>query len=118
MGPVAQHTARAGFAANLLAAGGVDTVQAGPTSTAEDVVKAYRALDPMPPVVCLAGTDAAYAEWGAELAAELREAGASYLVLAGKPGDKTVPVGKVDDSCAMGVDALAFLGRVRKELAR
>ncbi|WP_148571169.1 methylmalonyl-CoA mutase family protein [Nocardioides caldifontis] len=118
MGPVAHHTARAGFAANLLAAGGVDTVQAGATNSVEEVVSAYRSSEPMSPVVCLAGTDQAYAEWGSELAAELREAGASYVVLAGKPGDRTVPVGKVDDSCAMGVDALAFLGRVRKELAK
>ena len=68
------------------------------------------------PVVCLAGTDAAYAEWGADLVAALRAAGASYVVLAGKPGEKTVT--DVDDSCAMGVDALGFLGRIREELSR
>ena len=66
--------------------------------------------------MCLAGTDAAYAEWGADLVAALRAAGASYVVLAGKPGERTVT--DVDDSCAMGVDALGFLGRIREELAR
>ncbi len=118
MGPVAKHTARASFAANLLAAGGVHTVPAGATANAEDVVTAYRAVDPPTPVVCLAGTDQAYAKWGADLVAELREAGAEYVVLAGKPGDATVPGDRVDDSCARGVDALAFLGRVRSVLAR
>ena len=112
MGPVSAHTARATFATNLFAAGGVGVEAAGATDSVEAVTAAYAGQ----PVVCLAGTDAAYAEWGADLVAALRAAGASYVVLAGKPGEKTVT--DVDDSCAMGVDALGFLGRVREELAR
>ncbi|GAA5115437.1 methylmalonyl-CoA mutase family protein [Alloalcanivorax gelatiniphagus] len=112
MGPVAAHTARATFASNLLAAGGVAVEAAGPTSDVVSVVDTYAGQ----PVVCLAGTDAAYAEWGAELVAALRAAGASYVVLAGRPGERTVT--DVDDSCALGVDALGFLGRVREELGR
>jgi methylmalonyl-CoA mutase len=122
LGPVAQHTARATFAANLLAAGGVDTLAAGATSGVDDVVAAYREAvggaaapgDGGVPVVCLAGTDAAYAEWGAPLVAALREAGARHVILAGRPRDGLA----VDDSCAVGVDALAFLARVREELSR
>jgi methylmalonyl-CoA mutase len=112
MGTVAQHTARATFAGNLLAAGGVDTVPAGPTSNPDEVLAAYDGQ----PVVCLAGADKTYSDWGTKLAKKLREAGARYVVLAGKPGDKTVKPELVDDHCAMGVDALAFLYRVRKEL--
>ena len=112
MGPVAAHTARATFATNLFAAGGVAVEAAGPTDGVEAVTAAYAGQ----PVVCLAGTDAAYAEWGADLVAALRAAGASYVVLAGKPGERTVS--DVDDSCAMGVDALAFLARIREELSR
>ena len=112
MGPVSAHTARATFATNLFAAGGVGVEAAGATDSVEAVTAAYAGQ----PVVCLAGTDAAYADWGADLVAALRAAGASYVVLAGKPGEKTVT--DVDDSCAMGVDALGFLGRVREELAR
>ncbi|HEX5917717.1 MAG TPA: methylmalonyl-CoA mutase family protein [Nocardioides sp.] len=112
MGPIAAHTARATFATNLLAAGGVAVEVAGPTADVAEVTAAYAGQ----PVVCLAGTDAAYAEWGAELVAALRTAGASYVVLAGKPGERTVT--EVDDSCAMGVDALAFLARIREELSR
>lgn len=112
MGPVAAHTARATFATNLFAAGGVAVEAAGATEGTESVLAAYAGQ----PVVCLAGTDAAYAEWGGELVAALREAGATYVVLAGKPGEKTVT--DVDDSCAMGVDALAFLGRIREELSK
>ncbi|MBC2933744.1 methylmalonyl-CoA mutase family protein [Nocardioides sp. zg-1228] len=112
MGPVAAHTARATFATNLLAAGGVAVEAAGPTDGVDAVVAAYSGQR----VVCLAGTDAAYAEWGADLVAALRAAGASYVVLAGTPGERTVT--DVDDSCAMGVDALGFLAHIREELAR
>jgi methylmalonyl-CoA mutase len=107
MGPVAAHTARASFAANLLAAGGVETVTAGPTKDVAGVLAGYDGEA----VACLCGTDRAYAEWGADLAAALRQAGATYVVVAGKPGD--LPV---DDSAALGDDALAFLGRARAQL--
>ena len=112
MGTVAQHTTRATFADNLLAAGGVPTVAAGPTNNPDEVLAAYDGQ----PVVCLAGADATYAEWGNELARKLRDAGARYVVLAGKPGDRTVKPELVDDHCALGIDALAFLRRVRQEL--
>ncbi len=114
MGPIAQHTARATFAANLLAAGGVDTVGAGATESADDLVGAL--VQHETTVVCLAGTDQAYAEWGKQAIAALREAGASYVILAGRPGESTVD--GVDDSCAVGVDAVDFLTRVRKELSK
>ena len=59
----------------------------------------------------VAGADDAYAAWGADAAAALREAGASYVIIAGKPVDFA------DDNAAMGVDALAFLTRTREALA-
>jgi methylmalonyl-CoA mutase len=108
MGSVAAHTARATFASNLFAAGGVAVESAGATATTADVLKTYAGQ----PVVCLAGTDAAYAEWGADLVAALREAGARWVILAGKRNHI-----EVDDSCAVGVDALAFLNRTREKLA-
>jgi methylmalonyl-CoA mutase len=112
LGPIAAHTARATFATNLFAAGGVAVDLAGPTEAPEDLAGAYAGQR----VVCLAGTDQAYADWGAAAVEALRGAGAAYVVLAGKPGEATVT--DVDDSCAMGVDALAFLTRIREELGR
>ncbi|WKN47733.1 methylmalonyl-CoA mutase family protein [Nocardioides sp. Arc9.136] len=110
MGTVAAHTARATFATNLLAAGGIAVEVAGPTAGVEEVVAAYIRGD-RSPVVCLAGSDAAYDEWADALVPALREAGAGHVVVAGKPRDG------VDDSCAMGVDALAFLTRTREHLS-
>jgi len=106
MGTVAAHTARATFASNLLAAGGVAVDVAGPTETAGDLVAAYDGQG----VVCLAGSDGAYEAWGEEAVTALREAGATWVVIAGKPVDHA------DDSCALGVDALAFLTRTREKL--
>jgi methylmalonyl-CoA mutase len=96
LGTVAAHTARASFATNLLAAGGVRV------ETGEHAGQ---------PVVCVAGTDAAYDEAGAETAAALRAGGAKRVIVAGRPRDWA------DDSCAMGVDAVAFLTRTREALA-
>lgn len=109
MGTVAAHTARATFVSNLLAAGGIGVVNPGRCDDVAAVLAAYRGPDGGQQVVCLAGADSAYAEWGAPLVAELRAAGARHVILAGRPVEG-VPV---DDSCAMGLDALDFLNRTR-----
>ena len=116
MGTVAAHTARATFASNLFAAGGVAVVNPGRLDDLDAVLAAYTGPDGGQPVVCLTGSDAAYAAWGADLVAALRSAGARHVILAGKPGDDTVAADLVDDSCAMGLDALAFLHRTRQVL--
>ncbi|USQ81128.1 methylmalonyl-CoA mutase subunit beta [Ornithinimicrobium faecis] len=109
MGTVAQHTARATFLTNLLTAGGITARTVGATSGVEEVLAAYNSEA----VVALAGTDKVYAEWGPDLVAALREAGAQHVVLAGRPVEGL----DVDDNAAMGLDALAFLHRTRERLA-
>ncbi|MET0446985.1 MAG: methylmalonyl-CoA mutase family protein, partial [Aeromicrobium sp.] len=109
LGTVAAYTARATFAANLFAAGGIDTVVAGPTEGVDDVLAAYDEAG-KPSVVCLVGNDRTYEAWGSDVVAALRDAGATHVVLAGKAA-----VG-ADTTIAMGVDALAFLRSIREEL--
>jgi len=111
LGSVAQHTARATFLTNLLAAGGVDATVAGATADVAQVLAAYDKAG-QPAVVALAGPDDLYAERGAETIEALRGAGARHVILAGRQRDL-----KVDDSAAMGVDALEFLHRTREALA-
>ncbi|NPC99052.1 methylmalonyl-CoA mutase family protein [Nocardioides sp. zg-DK7169] len=111
LGTVASHTARATFASNLFAAGGIAVEIAGPTADPEALAAAYSASSGSP-VVCLAGSDATYAEWAPAAIEALRAAGATRVLIAGKPID-----GLTDDSCAVGVDALAFLTRTREALA-
>jgi methylmalonyl-CoA mutase len=112
LGPVAEHTARAGFAANLLAAGGVAVDTAGATSGVGDLTAAYDGQ----PVVCLAGTDAAYAEWGSAAAAELRDAGAARVVVVSTGSTGGGDLTWADDVFRDGDDAVAFLTRTRESL--
>ena len=100
LGPLAAYTARAGFARNLLHAGGIDAVDAGPTETAEEVAKAY----PGSPVAVLCSTDALYTERGEATVAALREAGARYVLVAGK-----ADVPGIDGQLYAGGDALAVI---------
>ncbi|KAA1427225.1 methylmalonyl-CoA mutase family protein [Nocardioides antri] len=110
LGTIAQHTARATFAANLFAAGGIPVEVAGPTSGVDELLAAYDGQR----VVCLAGTDAAYEEWGAAAVEALRGAGAQHVIIAGKPDAVEA---EVDDAAALGVDALAFLTATREKLS-
>jgi methylmalonyl-CoA mutase len=112
LGPVAAHAARAGFAANLFAAGGIDTVTAGATTGVEDVVGAFTAAGAT--VACLAGSDPAYGEIGAAVIAALRGAGARHVVLAGRPRGELADL--VDDNVAVGDDVVEFLRRTRAQL--
>lgn len=109
MGPVAAHTGRATFMTNLFAAGGISIVDAGATTDADDLTSHY---DPaVTPVVCLAGADTSYAEWGIAAAQALREKGAKTVLLAGKPSPEIAE--HIDHSVALGADIIAFLNKVR-----
>ena len=109
LGPLATYTARASFARNLLAAGGVDAVEAGPTESAQEVVDAYAGSGT--PVVCLCSSDRTYGERAAETAAALRRAGAEFVLLAGKR-----PADGVDEYLFDGCDALGTLRDVHGRL--
>jgi methylmalonyl-CoA mutase len=110
LGTVAQHTARATFATNLFAAGGIAVEVAGPTSGVDELLASYDGQ----PVVCLAGNDAAYGEWSAAAIEALRGAGARHVIIAGNPDAVDADV---DDAVALGVDALAFLTATREKLS-
>ncbi len=110
LGPLAAHTARAGFARNLLHAGGVETVAAGPTDTVEEVVAAFRASGA--PVAVLCSTDAVYRERAAATAAALRGAGATRVLLAGRPDAGADWAGGIDGQLHAGSDALAVIEEV------
>ncbi|AKU16565.1 methylmalonyl-CoA mutase family protein [Luteipulveratus mongoliensis] len=113
MGPVAEHTARASFATNLLTAGGVRCESAGATAGPADVVPLL-AKSGTAAVVVLAGSDAQYASDGAAYIEALRQAGAEWVVLAGKPSPEMAPL--VDDHIATGQDAIDVLQRLRARL--
>ncbi|WP_086660928.1 methylmalonyl-CoA mutase family protein [Lentzea kentuckyensis] len=102
LGPVAAHTARATFAANLFNAGGFATPNAGPTRTADDVAAKFRESGAKIAVVC--GSDSSYAELAGPTVEALREAGAERVLLAGKKSDA-----QVDGFVHLGCPALEIL---------
>ncbi|WP_169946096.1 methylmalonyl-CoA mutase subunit beta [Microbispora sp. H11081] len=109
IGPVAAHTARAAFAANLFAAGGVATVTSGPGTDPAAIAAAFR--DCGTPVACLCSGDRLYGEHAAAVAAALREAGARTIWLAGKGEYEGV-----DATLYAGCDALGVLRRTFDDL--
>jgi methylmalonyl-CoA mutase len=88
-----------------LHAGGIETVDAGPTSDDAEVVAAFRAADT--PVAVLCSSDAVYAERAEAVVAALRAAGARQVLLAG-----TTLVAGLDGHLAAGDDALAAYAAV------
>ncbi|GLW23089.1 methylmalonyl-CoA mutase [Microbispora triticiradicis] len=102
IGPIAAHTARATFAANLFAAGGIATVAGGPGTDPAAIAAAFR--ESGAPVACLCSSDRLYGEHAAAVAAALREAGAQKVWLAGKGEYEGV-----DANVYAGCDALGVL---------
>ena len=102
LGPLAGYSTRASFARNLLAAGGIAAVEAGPTESAEEVAAAWE--QSRVPVAVLCSSDGLYAERGEATAAALRAAGARRILVAGR-----VDVPGIDGQLYAGCDALAVI---------
>lgn len=109
IGPVAAHTARASFAANLFHAGGFATETAGPGADPEQIATAFAVSGAA--VACLCSSDKLYAQHAQAVAAALRKAGARRIWLAGKGDHEGV------DACLYaGCDALAVLRQTFEDL--
>ncbi|MGW7547638.1 methylmalonyl-CoA mutase family protein [Streptomyces sp. NPDC054770] len=92
LGPAAAYTARAGFAANLFQAGGIEPVTEG----------GFEESGATEAVLC--SSDALYAEQAEQTAESLKAAGARHVVLAGR-GE----FAGVDSYVFAGCDAVAVL---------
>lgn len=113
LGPIADFTARAGFARNLFEAGGLaapghDGFAKNDTTDISALVAAYQASGAK--LACLCGSDAAYAAEGIAAAQALATAGATVW-LAGRPGDleATLNNAGVTSFIQAGGDAIAAL---------
>jgi methylmalonyl-CoA mutase len=100
IGPVASYTARVGFASNLFQAAGIVPVVG--SGTPDDMVDEFIASGT--PVVCLCSSDRVYEETAGWVAKALREAGAEFVWLAGRPGDRE------DADRASGIDGYLYGG--------
>ena len=106
LGPSAAHAARASFAGNLLAAGGIATVPVDPLSAAG-----------VRPVAFLCGSDPAYATDGAATIARLMAAGCRRLWVVGRPPNAAELAAAGADGCVgVGTDAVALLETIHEVL--
>ena len=110
LGPLAVHSARSTFATNLLAAGGIGAIAGDGYDTPAEAATAWAASAPPVAVVC--SSDELYQEQAAATVAALKEAGCSYVLLAGRPDDRW----GADGYLYLGCDALAALQAVHQGL--
>jgi len=111
LGPVATHTARAGFAKNLFEVGGIRALPNEGFASAAEAAAGWRASSSRLAVIC--SSDAVYGEIGEATARALKDAGAERVYLAGNPGEarQALEAAGVDEFVAMGCDVLDVLGR-------
>ncbi|MDP9091506.1 MAG: methylmalonyl-CoA mutase subunit beta [Actinomycetota bacterium] len=109
LGPPSASSPRVSFASNLFQAAGIEAV-AG-SGTPDDVVAEFQASGTN--VVCLCSSERVYADTAGWVAKALREAGAEFVWLAGKPGEReeSERASGIDGYVFSGCDALAALSR-------
>lgn len=110
LGPLAEHTARADFARNLFAAGGIEAKAAPvPPQSNSELAAAFRASGCQIAVLC--GSDKRYPDEASGAATALKDAGAVALWLAGKHEEDGV-----DRHVFMGADVVHELTVALAEL--
>ncbi len=110
IGEMASFTPRANFAANIYAAGGLHAVSGDGGTDAQAIAEAFKKSNAKIAVICASDDD--YEGHAAEVAAALKQAGATHIALAGKPRD----IVEVDSYCFAGCAALSFLQEVHQTL--
>ncbi len=110
LGPMAVHTARSSFAANLLAAGGIGVVSSEGFVSAQEAAQSWADSGCLVAVVC--SSDAMYQDHGAATVSALKEAGCGFVLLAGRPDNRW----GADGYIYMGCNVLAVLHEVHERL--
>jgi methylmalonyl-CoA mutase len=114
LGPLAEHNVRTTFAANLLASGGVLTVNPGTVSAPGVAAAVAEAGDPSVVVIC--GTDSRYGDEAAEVTEAARAAGVSHVYLAGPEKAVADHQAKPDEYLTAKIDAIAALSTLLTRL--
>jgi methylmalonyl-CoA mutase len=116
LGPVPDHSARAGWIQNMLASGGIPSINPGPLTTVAEAVEGFKASGAK--VAAIASSDDWYAEHAAAAAEALKMAGAKLVLLAGRPGDQREvwTSAGVDRFAFVGVNVLDVLGEIHRAL--
>jgi methylmalonyl-CoA mutase len=109
LGSLAVFTARANFAKNLFAAGGIEALNTGGFADLDTMVAAFQASGAS--AACLCSSDENYAAQAEDAARRLAAAGARQVYLAGRPGERE-PAWRqagIETFIHVGCDVLATL---------
>jgi methylmalonyl-CoA mutase len=116
LGDVAVHAARSTWTSNFLAAGGIEAIASAPMHNAANAGVAFAASGAR--IACLCSSDKVYAELGEATAGALKQAGATHVLLAGRPREQeaALKAAGVDGFIFAGGDAIATLTKLHKAL--
>jgi len=115
LGAQAGHAARAAWARNFLAAGGIEAIESGELHSSVDAGRAF--AESGAAIACICATDEVCAELGEAAAGALRAAGAVRVLLAGRPRSAhALETAGVDTFIAAGCDAPATLAALQEAL--
>jgi methylmalonyl-CoA mutase len=116
LGPVAAFTARATFARAAFEAGGVEAIVPDGFASTADMAAAFAASGTK--VACLCSSDMVYAEEAVAAAAALKQAGATHLWLAGRPGEMEAALraAGIGQFIYTGCDLIVALTQLHRDL--
>ncbi len=114
LGPLAEHNIATTFTANLLASGGIEAVNPGPVDAAGVAAAVADADNPSVVVVC--GTDTRYGAEASDVVAAARDAGVSWVHLAGPERSVAASVNKPDGYLTAKIDAVEALSNLLTRL--
>ena len=116
LGAIADHTARSTWVRNFLASGGIGATASEGYASVEEARTTFNASGAE--VAVIASSDDIYTAQAEAMARALKAAGASYVVLAGRPGksEAAYAAAGVDRFIHAGQDAIAALTALQDKL--
>jgi methylmalonyl-CoA mutase len=116
LGDLAVHSVRATWMRNYLAAGGIEAVTSAPLHTSADASAAFAASGAS--IACICSSDQVYAELAEATAGALKQAGATQVLLVGRPRDQeaVLKAAGVDTFIFASGDAVATLRQLHEAL--
>ncbi len=116
LGEIAEHNRRSTWVWNFLAAGGIEGLTSDGYKDAAEAAAAFKASGAR--IACICSSDAAYAREAKDAAKALKAAGATRVLIAGRPGDDEAGLraAGVDDFLQTGQDAVAALKALQTSL--
>jgi len=116
MGEIVDHNVRTTWSKNYLAAGGITALISDGYKTPEEAAEAFKASGVS--AACICSSDAVNAQLAEPTARALKASGATFVLMAGRPGENeaALKAAGVDQFLFAGADAVATLKGLQERL--